>query len=63
MIGPTCPLCGWIHPSDAARVIVHFRPEPFGYQAADVPGAPVRPTRAAAERDWCEWKQSKETRP
>lgn len=56
-IGPTCPLCGWVHPSNAARVIGYFRPVPPGYQATDVPGAPVRPTRAVAERDWCEHKR------
>jgi hypothetical protein len=42
--------------SDAARAVGRFRPDgPVGYQAASVPVAPVRETRAEAEHDERVW--------
>ena len=53
--GQTCADCGRVHPSDAARAISRFGTR-RGFRAA-VPDAPIRPTRAEAERDWCEANQ------
>ena len=47
--GQICAHCGRVHPSDAARAISRFGTR-RGFRAA-VPDAPIRPTRAEAERD------------
>lgn len=49
-----CPRCGHIHASDDTRAVSRFGSGGItGYVAAEVPGAPVRPTRAEAEADKC----------
>ena len=55
MIGPTCPECGRIHPSDCVRAGWRFDP-PDDYSTtyrADYPDAPIRLSRTEAEADWC----------
>ena len=43
----------WAVPSDAARAVGLFHPDgPLGYRAAGISDAPLRSTRAEAERDW-----------
>ena len=54
---PPCPDCDRVHPSNAARAFGIFSLGPVGYQA-DYPAAPIRPTRAQAERDMCiRWRK------
>lgn len=49
-----CPERGHVHCSDDVTAIGRFAAGgPLGYRAADVPGAPLRPTRAEAESDKC----------
>lgn len=48
----SCPVCGWRHPSDAARAIGLFRPGGvLGYRSEL--GGPLRATREEAVSDWC----------
>lgn len=40
-------------PTSVARAVGRFNADgPDGYRAADVPNAPLRPTREAAQADW-----------
>lgn len=56
---PACPKCRTIHPSNAAIAYGRFRPEgSLGY-VATYPDAPIRPTRAEAEADYCKHIQEK----
>ncbi|MGV3564180.1 MAG: hypothetical protein ACO1ON_12960 [Nocardioides sp.] len=47
--------CGWTHDASEVRAIGRFAPGgPLGYRAWSVPDAPLRTTRAEAERDYCQ---------
>lgn len=49
-----CATCGWWHASDDAHAVGRFAAGgPVGYRAAYL-GAPLRATRAEAERDACQ---------
>ena len=48
-----CPSCDHIHAASDVTALGRFSPSrPIGYRAA-YPGAPVQPSRAAAEQDMC----------
>lgn len=53
-IGPTCPRCNTVHPSNAAVAVGRFGTTPRGYVAnlTDRPTV-LRQTRAEAEADYC----------
>lgn len=57
MIGPTCPRCGWVHGSDAARAIGVFS----GLKGwrANYPDAPLRQSRDDAETDYCNHQRTR----
>lgn len=56
MIGPTCPDCGTVHGSDAARAVGLFGPT-LRYRPAS--GGPLRATRAEAEADECKARRER----